>query len=84
MDSEDEREEKRDDDPYDNFASRFNNRSRLELRRFECAEARVHAKYSSPGYPEEIAHYRIRRFFATMEGFHTVSIRLVFNIVTDV
>ena len=84
MDSEDEREEKRDDDPDDNFASRFNSRSSLELRRFERAEARVHVRYSSPGYPEHVAHYRVRRFFATMEGFHTVSIRLDSNIVTSV
>ena len=69
MDSEDE------GDPRRNgfyLRTRFDRRNRLELRLYEAKEARA-----SRSDRNRVGYYRLRRFFASIEGFHKVSNSIV-------
>ena len=66
MDSEDERDPRRDGL---HLRTCFRRRNELELRLYEAKE--------SDSNKNRVAYYRLRRFFASVEGFHRVSNSIV-------
>ena len=75
MDAEDERNPKR-EEWY--LRECLEERNQLELRLYETKEVEA---YSYGG--DKVAYYRLRRFFASMVGFHEVSDPMKVAVMND-
>ena len=75
MDAEDERDPKRDGW---HLRQRLDERNKLELRLYEAKEVEASHYGGNMG-----AYYRLRRFFASLVGFHEVSDPMQIAVTND-